>query len=531
MSRAACVTVFTLLPILGAEPAFVDRAAETGLVFQHNPGNSGEYHLPEIMGSGVALFDYDGDGDLDVYLLQGEGPNRLFRNELEAGKLRFADVTAESGLGHSAFGMGVAIGDYDDDGDPDVFISNFGPDAFYENKGDGTFANITAAAGLGDGAFGASAAFFDYDQDSDLDLFLTRYVAFTRKANKRCQSHLGEVDYCSPLEYPPLPDKLYRNDAGIFHDVSVESGIDRAFGNGLGVVTRDFNRDGFADIFVSNDQTANQLWAGGAEGRFVDQALLAGVAYNGHGEAEAGMGIAAGDYDNDGDLDIFVAHLRGQTNTLYRNSGDGAFDDVTNTAGLAAPSVEMTGFGAGWLDYDNDGWLDLFVVNGDVRRSGAEAAGPFPYGQSNQLFRNVEGRFEGETLGPLDASRGAALGDVDLDGDVDIVVSNANGPARLLLNQVGSQNAWLSIRLSGPSGARIRLERHDAPPLWRWPAADGSYLSASSPEAHFGLGESLPSSVVVEWPGGGTDRWPIDRANQRLTLIQGEGSGFVQSKR
>ncbi len=506
------------------EPIFVDRASETGLVFTHAAGAAGDYHLPEIMGSGVALFDYDNDDDLDVYLLQGAGPNRLFRNDLDSGKLRFTDVTAKSGLTHNGFGMGVAIGDYDNDGDLDVYVSNFGPDAFFENKGDGAFRDITSKVGLGDDAFGASAAFVDYDRDGDLDLFVTRYVAFTRKANKRCQSHLGAVDYCSPLEYPALPDKLYRNDAGVFRDVSVEAGIDRAFGNGLGVVAGDFNLDGLVDIFVANDQTPNQLWAGGAGGGFEDQALLGGVAYNGHGEAEAGMGIAAGDYDNDGDLDLFVTHLRGQTNTLYRNAGDGAFDDVTNIAGLGTPSAPMTGFGTGWLDYDNDGWLDLFAANGDVRRSGAEAEGEFPYGQPNQLFRNVGGRFESVALGGAhDTSRGAAFGDLDRDGDVDILVSNANGPARLLLNQVGSRNNWLSIQLAGPAGARIRLERQDSPPLWRWPASNGSYLSSSSPEATFGLGTTVPTSVTVDWPDGGSESWPVGKPNQRMKLVRGEG--------
>ena len=519
--RALLTLVALATPLFGEQP-FVDYASQAGLEFTHTAGDTGEYHLPEIMGSGVALLDYDKDGDLDVYLLQGDGPNQLFRNDLKERKPQFTNVTEESGLGHPGFGMGVAIGDYDGDGDSDAFVTNFGADALFENRG-GKFRDVTAKTGLGDEAFGASATFFDYDRDGDLDLFVTRYVAFTRRANKRCQGHIGEIDYCSPLEYPPLPDKLYRNDAGFFRDVTVEVGLDMAFGNGLGVVARDLDANDLLDVFVANDQAANQLWLGAASGRFTDDALLAGVAYNLHGEPEAGMGIAAGDYDNDGDLDLFVTHLRGQTNTLYRSDGAGSFDDATNTSGLGTPSVPMTGFGAGWLDYDNDGWLDLFVANGDVRRSSLRTNGPFPYGQPNQLFHNVEGRFEAEALPGSRASRGAAFGDIDLDGDVDIVVSNANGPAELLLNQVGASNDWLAFRLSGPPGAQVKLERVDAEPLWRWPASDGSYLSSNSQWAHFGLAETTPEAIVVRWPDRSRERWIVEQVNQSLVLAKGAG--------
>jgi hypothetical protein len=545
-------------------PLFEDRAAQTGLDFQHFIGATGSFFTPEILGSGVALLDYDNDGDLDVYFVQGvrlgaaqpakvllfEPPkehwpgNRLFRNDLvPTGELRFVDVTEQARVqGTGAYGMGVAVGDYDNDGDTDIFVSNFGPDLLLRNNGDGTFTDISAKAGIGDDAFGASAAFLDYDRDGDLDLFVTRYYGFTTQANRECLNSSGGRDYCGPGEYPPLPDRLYRNEGnGRFINVTGSAGIGAAFGNGLGVVATDFNRDGWLDIYVANDKTANQLWINQRDGTFDDQALLAGCAYSGDGKAEAGMGVTVADYDADGDEDIFVTHLRGEKNTLYRNDGSGLFDDVTVLSGLAHTSIPFTAFGTLWFDYDNDGLLDLFVANGEVRILEELRGQPFPYGQRNQLFHNVNSKFQEVTdaAGPSfklsEVSRGAAFGDVDNDGDIDIVVSNANGPARLLLNQVGTNNHWLKVRLEGVKtnrdgyGAIVFLIREEQSPIIRHAATDGSYLSANSGWLHFGLGNdsSLASHpllrIVVEWPAGSSETWKVTEPDSLLTLHEGEG--------
>ena len=540
--RAALSLLVFCLPA-SAGDFFVEAAKETGLAFRHSTGSTGQHFMPEIMGSGVALLDYDGDGDLDVFLVQGavlesdkkpeQRGDRLFRNLLaEQGRPRFEDVTAEAGFAAAeGFGMGAAAGDIDNDGDIDLFVSRYGPDQLYLNQGDGTFAPAPPSD-LGDPSFGASAAFLDYDRDGLLDLFLARYNGFTVEGNKDCRGHTGARDYCGPLEYFPLPDRLYRNvGEGRFRNVTAEAGVDQAFGNGLGVVAGYFDSDDWIDLYVANDKTPNQLWLNQQDGTFEDAALLRGVAYNADGMAEAGMGVSAGDYDSDGDPDLFLTHIGGETNTLYRNDGDGLFDDVTAASGLAHTSVSATGFGVHWLDFDNDGDLDLFAVNGEVRRSG-RSDGPFPYDQPNQLFRNDDGRFEdvsdqaGEALQHSGVSRGAAFGDIDNDGDIDIVVNDANGPARLLLNQAGGGRHWLLVRLVAAGrdahGARIVLIRKEKEPMWRTVGTDGSYLSSSDPRVHFGLGEeSVIDRLQVTWPNGAEQSIPVGEADRILTLTQG----------
>ena len=561
---ALLVAPYASAPAQGPSPLFEDVAAQTGLDFQHFIGATGSFFTPEILGSGVALLDYDNDGDLDVYFLQGVrlgpaqpaetllfGPpkqhwpgNRLFRNELvPTGELRFADVTDKAHVqGNGAYGMGVAVGDYDNDGDTDLFVSNFGPDLFFRNNADGTFTDISAKAGIDDNAFSASATFLDYDRDGDLDLFVARYYGFTTEANRECLNSSGGRDYCGPGEYPPLPDQLYRNERqGRFTNVTRSAGIGAAFGNGLGVAAADFNRDGWLDIYVANDKTANQLWINQRDGTFDDQALLAGCAYSGDGKAEAGMGVTAADYDADGDEDIFVTHLRGEKSTLYRNDGSGLFDDATALSGLAHTSIPFTAFGTLWFDYDNDGRLDLFAANGEVRILEELRGQPFPYGQRNQLFRNLHSKFQevtdaaGASFRLSEVSRGAAFGDIDNDGDIDIVVSNANGPARLLLNQIGANNHWLKVRLEGVKtnrdgyGAIVSLIREKQSPIIRHVATDGSYLSANSFWLHFGLGGGAdlishpPRRIVVAWTDGPREAWDITKLDSVLALRQGDG--------
>ena len=541
-------------------PIFQEVAREVGLDFQHFTGATGKYFLPEIMGSGVGLFDYDGDGDLDVYFLQGamldqtkqaseslfpfsgQGPprNRLFRNEqTQKGKLHFSDVTAEAGVGHEGYGMGIAVGDYDDDGHQDLYVSNFGPNVLYRNRGDGTFTDVTEEAGVDDPRFSASSAFFDYDADGDLDLYVTNYVSFTVKGNKKCDQ--AGRDYCAPSVYEPLPDRLLRNQgAGKFTDVTDETGLGRAFGAGLGVIAIDFNLDHRLDIYVANDGTPNQFWVNQGDGTFEDAGLISGTAYNVDGVAEAGMGVTASDFDRDGDEDLLVTHNQRETNTLYLNDRQAGFSDATHRFGLAGPSVAFTGFGTLWFDYDNDEWLDLFVANGAVTLDGTQpAAAAYPYAQRNQLFRNDgTGRYQevgGDIAGPgldlVEVSRGAAFGDIDNDGDIDILIANNNGPARLLLNRIGSRNHWLGVRLRGDKSphagtyhARVALIREGREPLWRRRHTDGSYLSAQASRIIFGLGSSPDlKGVVVYWPDGLCETWADVKADRLVTLRRNSG--------
>ena len=393
---------------IGDPPVFREVARATGLDFHHFIGATGEYFFPEIMGSGVGVFDYDGDGDLDLYFVQGaildpakevsqsvfpfsgEGPprNRLFRNELNPkGELRFTDVTREAGVGHRGYGMGMAVGDYDNDGHLDFYLTNFGPNVLYRNNGDGTFTDVTHDAGADDPRNSASCTFLDYDSDGDLDLYVANYVSFTIKGNRRCGGE--RRDYCAPGVYQPMPDRLFRNEGnGRFTDRSEEAGLGRSFGAGLGVVAVDLNLDRRVDVYVANDGTPNQLWINQGDGTFQDQGLVSGTAYNIDGTAEAGMGVTAADFDGDGDEDLFVTHNKKETNTLYLNGRQAGFTDATSRFGLANASVPYSGFGTLWFDYDNDGWLDLFVANGAVVMDDRQPAdSPYPYAQENQLFR------------------------------------------------------------------------------------------------------------------------------------------------
>jgi hypothetical protein len=539
-----------------AGPLFVESAASTGLTFTHASGASGQYYMAEQMGAGVALFDYDNDGDLDVFFVQGgpldaasatrtAGPSaRLFRNDLTVARdgkrtLRFTDVTDRAGLALRTYGMGAAVGDYDNDGYLDLFVTGFGATALFHNNTDGTFTNVTAAAGVSDSLWTTSAAFVDYDRDGRLDLFVARYLDFSLASNKVCHDAVGARDYCSPRAYKPLPAVLYHNDGGgRFTNASEATGISKAYGAGLGVATGDYNGDGWPDIYVANDATPNQLWINRKNGTFADEGLLSGAALNISGNPEGSMGIASGDFNLDGYEDLFVTNIVGETFALYVNDGHAAFEDARATAGLAAPTAAFTGFGTDWFDYDNDGLLDLFIANGAVNIVEAQRGQPFPFRMRNQLFHNTGGaRFEetSAVAGPAfqtpGIGRGAAFGDLDNDGDEDVVATNNGGSALLLLNQAaqsGAAHHWLQVRVRQPDlnrfgfGAWVGVERAGKPTLWRRVRTDGSYLSASDARLHFGLGASdAITDVVVQWPDGQRERWTGLKADRAVTLTRG----------
>jgi hypothetical protein len=550
-----------LLVVLGAEivvfsqrssdgPWFTDRAKEAGIDFVHVNGMSGEFHISEIMGAGGALFDFDNDGDLDIYLVQGQLPltDRLYRNDLVVRAdgtrtLRFTDISKGSGLVGSSYGMGVAAGDVDNDGRVDLYRTALGENQLFHNNGDGTFADISHRTGLNNSRWSVSASFVDFDRDGWLDLYVGNYLDHSVAGRVRCNSRTGKRDYCGPRSYAPVPDRLYRNRGdGTFVDVTAEAQVTREDGSALGVVTADFNGDGWADIYVANDGEPNLLWINQKNGRFRNTALLAGAALNGLGSAEGSMGVDAGDFDNDGDEDLFVTNLPGETNTLYVNDGSGLFDDRTTMAGLAIPSLPFTGFGTAWFDFDNDGWLDLLVANGAVHllEALASSTDPFPLRERNQLYRNLgTGRFEevtaraGAVFELSEVGRGAAFGDVDNDGDIDVLIANNGGPARLLINHVGNRNRWLGLRLVGGStavnrdmlGARVGVFRSGQPPLWRRARADASYASANDPRVLVGLGDAAAiARIRVVWPSGQVEDWTNISVGRWITLKEGSGT-------
>jgi hypothetical protein len=519
---------------------FLDVTAQSGLDFTHVNGAKGDLLLPEVIGSGGALFDFDNDGDLDLFLVQGasgrgEGAGlsrgkdsggkaaggRLYRNDLRVNAdgtrvLRFTDVTEASGIVARGDGMGAATGDIDNDGCVDLFVTNLGSSQLFRNNCNGTFTDITARSGTDDTRWGTSATFVDYDQDGWLDLFVVNYVNFSPQMKRACFSAGSARDYCNPVVYDPVPVRLlHNNHDGTFSDVSARMGMARSPGHGLGALAVDVNEDSWPDLYVANDGDPNQLWINSRGAAFTNDALLAGVALSRAGTPQGSMGIDAGDVDGDGDEDLFVTNLDNESNTMYLNVGKGLFEDRTVEWGVF--KLGVTGFGTRFVDIDNDGWLDLVVVNGAVRHLATQVqrGDPYPLKQPKLLFRNEGGRTfvdataqAGPSFDRLEVSRGLAVGDLDNDGASDIVVFNNNGPARVLVNQAARGKHWIGVRVIDARYrrdavmTRVELSRR-AGALWRRVHTDGSYCSASDARVVFGLGaDSASQTIRVHWLGG-----------------------------
>ena len=503
--------------------------------FEHTFTRDTAYYMPESAGAGVALLDYDDDGDLDIYVVDGAGrAGRLFRSDGGS----FTDVTEQAGIAPLSYGVGVAVGDYDNDGRPDLYLTNVGPDALYRNVG-GRFEEVTESAGIANPAWGTSAAWVDVDRDGWLDLFVVNYVAISDGVT--CPDRAGAPEYCGPTAYPGVRDRLFRNlGDGSFRDVSDESGIGARPGRGLGVASIDFDRDGWRDIYVANDGEPNFLWHNLGDGAFEDRALQAGVAVNGAGQPEAGMGVAVGDVDGDGWPDIFLTHLAGESNTLYRNRGDASFVDETAARGLHGPSLPYTGFGTGMPDLDNDGDLDIVVANGRINRAPVVPGAPEgflqPYAEPNAVFVNDgSGHFTvpGGPASPLadrpGMSRGLALGDLDDDGKLDLLILETGRELRRLESRGGA--GWIGFSVTDPElGGRDAigavLELHLGTVTRRLVVNPNvGYLSSNDPRIHAGLGDrSRVDSVVVTWPDGGVEAFRDLSAGRYHALRRGEGS-------
>ena len=534
--------ILLIYPLFSAAAIqFVDVTEEAGIDFHHVNGAEGAFHLPETLGAGGAFFDADNDGFLDIYLVNSgywDKPtvSALYRNNRDG---TFTDITTAARVENRGnYGQGVACADYDNDGNVDLYVTNFGANVLYRNNGDGTFTDVTVAAGVGDPGWSSSACFLDYNADGYLDLFVVNYLVYSLDVPYLPCGEDGIQTYCHPSLFEGAPDTLYRNNGnGTFTDVSQATGVGGIggmfHGKGLGVVAADFNNDGAPDLYVANDDTRNDFFYNNGDGTFSEISLLAGCAYSFNGIAQAGMGVAVGDYNADSWLDIFVTNLSYETNALYRNNGDGTFTDVIYEAHLGKESFLFVGFGTGFFDADNDGWQDIFIVNGHILDNIEDTHDVLTYRQPDQLFRNKgDGTFQevSESAGAYfqraAVSRGALFGDYDSDGDVDLLVTQSNGPATLLKNKTEPQNNWVSIKTVGVIsnrdgiGTRIAVTTGEHTQIQEInPGA--SYLSSHDPRCYFGLGTHTSiDRLEVRWQSGVVQVFENLVANQAHTVSE-----------
>ena len=518
---------------------FVDITAPAGLDFHHSSAPGLEFLRPELMGSGAALFDYDNDDDLDIYLVNSSsGLSRLFRQNKNG---TFEDVTEGSGLGDPGYGMGTALGDIDNDGDVDLFVTSVGADHLYRNDGNGSFVDITAASGIEGSYWSSSAAFCDVDGNEYLDLYVATYIAVD--SHSSCTTKAGVADYCPPSAYRSVADQLFLNNGdGTFEKFAERAGISRLTNSALGVVCADFNADGHSDFLVANDGERNHLWINRGNNTFEERAVSFGMSTNLFGEAEASMGIALGDVNGDQYLDVFMTHIDQESNTLYTSTPQHIMIDATIGARLGYTSVPFTGFGVVFFDADLDGDLDLAVANGRVRKQSASRAGTDAddfhraYAERNLLMENVgAGVYRSacaETnafCSTIEVSRGLLAGDIDRDGDLDLLLTNSNGRARLYRNTSRNEGGWLQLRIIDPTlnrdaiGALVRAKIGD-----RWLVRPvihtTSYLSSADATVHFGLGSASGlDAIIVSWPGGMREKFPGVSANQYVVIRKGDG--------
>jgi len=527
---------------------FEDRTASRGIAFVHYNGATEEKYMVETMGSGGGFFDFDLDSDLDIYLVNGAAlpgalktskppQNALYRND--GG--RFEDVTEKAGVAGKGYGMGMTAGDVDNDGDLDLYVTNFGPNVFYRNRGDGTFEDRTQEAGLEAGGWSTSAAFADYDADGNLDLYVARYVDFALDNHKFCGNQAKNIKaYCHPDVYDPVPGILFhgRGD-GTFEDVTREAGVYvEDEGKGLGVVWGDYDNDADIDLYVANDSMRSFLFRNEGSGRFTDVTLLSGVGYSEDGKTQAGMGTDMGDYDGDGFLDITKTNLDFEYNSLYRGGDHGIFSDESYESGVAEVSLNFVGFGTFFFDFDNDGLLDVFVGNGHIIDNIHLFNSVSTYREPNFLFRNQGGgvfREIGASLGDAlsreNVARGAAPGDFDADGDLDVLVTRCGQGALLLENEGGNRMGSLSVALVGRTSNRDALGARATLHFGEWVAfrevkSGLSYLSQGSLELHFGLGalgnDQAVDSLEIRWPGGAKE---VVESPGRGRVVVLEGAG------